>query len=410
MECNYRSTKAIVEKAQKLIENNNRLFDKNMTSACERGKNVCLDSVDSREEQYKKIVEVAKKSLNEEIAILYRDNDSALGLIDQLDRNGVSFKINKPLLNLFDDHVIRDVINYFSFAIDNNSESFFRICNKGILFLTKKQKYYLKKRIDNRKVSLVDAIEEQINYSKNEYINKNKEFINLMKTIAVMKPYDAIELLLENGYNDYIKNKQYDFGKIEILEMLAKEEQTIGSFILRLEYLKDITKSSLETANIILSTIHSSKGMEFDNVYMLDIYDGKFPSEINIDKIQEERRLMYVGITRAKKYLHLFKIHQRNSIFINELFSIKQNNSISLNEKKKVKRINYKKQTVDEKSRQKRYEEVINDDFNGEKPILDSINKRWYKCEVCGIVKEEKEFGSFGGLKENYGTCNECYK
>ena len=129
-----------------------------------------------------------------------------------------------------------------------------------------------------------------------------------------------------------MRKNHLDGGKIEILSILAKQEPDIQRFLDRLVELERlIQKGFYSKANnaVILSTIHSSKGLEYDSVYMVDVYDGRFPSsrpnifsrsKDNADGEQEERRLFYVGITRAKNKLSLFAIKGRESTFIDQLF------------------------------------------------------------------------------------------
>ena len=120
---------------------------------------------------------------------------------------------------------------------------------------------------------------------------------------------------MKYGYEKYLRDKGLDSGKVEILQILAKQEPNIQKFLERLIELENLIRErfdSKEENAIILSTIHSSKGLEYDSVYMVDVFDGRFPSSrTNIfssskdsaEGEQEERRLFYVGITRAKNTL-----------------------------------------------------------------------------------------------------------
>lgn len=177
-----------------------------------------------------------------------------------------------------------------------------------------------------------DAVEGQMQYLKERQRDRADGFRSVMARIAKSKTAEAISILMNGGYEDYLRKNHLDRGKIEILSILAKQEPDIQKFLDRLVELERlIQKGFYSKANnaVILSTIHSSKGLEYDSVYMVDVYDGRFPSsrpnifsrsKDNADGEQEERRLFYVGITRAKNRLSLFGIKGRESAFIDQLF------------------------------------------------------------------------------------------
>jgi DNA helicase-2/ATP-dependent DNA helicase PcrA len=134
------------------------------------------------------------------------------------------------------------------------------------------------------------------------------------------------------GYADYLERQSIDDSKVFILRQIAKREATIESFLNRLEELKTLiqTKENDYTCPFILSTIHSSKGLEYTNVYLIDVTDGVFPESVPIGRTakqmkkeeletyEEERRLFYVGVTRAKNTLTILKAPGTSS-FVNQL-------------------------------------------------------------------------------------------
>ena len=167
--------------------------------------------------------------------------------------------------------------------------------------------------------------------------------------------------------------------------------------------------TSKENNPVILSTIHSSKGKEYEDVYLLDVYDGRFPSSIpnlfsrskdNSDGEQEERRLFYVGITRAKNHLYLFKIKDLPSSFVSELFpDVRENTYRSDEVFRESKRVNCAKCS----------EEILQIIDQQDHKALDSFGRRWVRCEECGEVKLEKDFSSYGGANHiNLGICLDC--
>lgn len=168
------------------------------------------------------------------------------------------------------------------------------------------------------------------------YIKKHIASIRCFsKTISELKgksPSEVIDTIFSNIYGQYCKSNSLDTGKIDILRILARREKTVDSFLKRIEYLKAIMEKDMDSASpdaVTLSTIHSSKGLENDTVYMIDVYDGRFPcsmpnpfetSKDNANGEMEERRLFYVGMTRAKNDLAFFRIKGKNSAYLRELF------------------------------------------------------------------------------------------
>ena len=332
MERNYRSTTQIVEKAQSFISQNKGRYEKNMTAERGDGEAVSLEQVDSREMQYMRLLEIAKTA-DRETAFLYRDNESSVVLIDLFLRNGVPFRLRKPEMNFFGNRVVKDIVAYLSLALnENDTNSFSQICNKGIIYLKNQQKDYAIKNCKYKRISVYDAVEGQMQYLKERQRDRADDFRSVMSRVGKSKASEAISILLNSGYEDYLRKNHLDGGKIEILSILAKQEPDIQRFLDRLVELERlIQKGFYSKANnaVILSTIHSSKGLEYDSVYMVDVYDGRFPSsrpnifsrsKDNADGEQEERRLFYVGITRAKNKLSLFGIKGRESTFIDQLF------------------------------------------------------------------------------------------
>jgi ATP-dependent exoDNAse (exonuclease V) beta subunit len=279
-----------------------------------------------------------------------------------------------------------------------------------------------------------------------------------------MSPSDAIEYVLQQGYQDYMEKKHLDPGKIELLKLLAKHEIDVRSFLERMHYLETRIKNGFESQEgnpVILSTIHSSKGLEYDTVYMVDVYDGRFPSsrpnkfsrsKDNADGEQEERRLFYVGITRAKNHLFFFNIENKHSSFIEELFpSIRAQREAAerrrieearsrLEKEKEEQRQRQREEfeawsremearrLVEEEEREKRLqakkkeqaqrqeqldlkckEEILQIIDQQEYQARDSEGRRWVRCEICGEVKQDKDFASYGGPNHvNLGICAAC--
>lgn len=438
MERNYRSTNQIVEKAQIFISQNKGRYEKNMISERGDGEKVQLIKVSSREEQYLHLLEVAK-SAKTETAFLYRDNESVIVLVDLFLRNQVPFKLRKPEFNFFKTKIVQEIRAHLSLAINEyDAKLLEEVCNKGILFLKHQQRDWAIKNSLNHHKSIYDALEGQMTYLELRYRNRASEFRKVMSRVSKSNPADAISILLEEGYEKHIKDNHYNIGSVDILKTMAKQETTIDGFLRRLQELEQLWEKDFDSDAenpIILSTIHTSKGLEYDTVYMVDVYDGRFPSskrnvfcrsKDGANNEQEERRLFYVGITRAKNKLNLFEIDDTPSSYIDELFP--EHHSQHIEHSKQIcfeklhvypspqakqcslhsRQLKPQKKTAEEDYRI-RYNEVKEKFVQQETPIRDSSDTRWVQCEVCHEIKEGKEFSSYGGTNRvNLGICSKC--
>ena len=157
----------------------------------------------------------------------------------------------------------------------------------------------------------------------------------MIEPLSKMSPADAISSLRDGEYGKYLSEKHTGYGQLEILIALSKDDKTIQDLFTHLDNLeKQLRNKKTENcsdSNIILSTVHSSKGLEYDTVYIIDVFDGMFPMVAPDDvspneqyeTTQEERRLFYVAMTRAKNNLYFYRISNEASQYMDELFPVK---------------------------------------------------------------------------------------
>ena len=396
METNYRSTKEIVKTSADFIEKNIDRYSKKIVSSRGYGAPVLRIPVKNREDQYKFLLELSKKS-GKNTAILYRDNDSAIPLIDLMIRNNIPFNVNKLKGLFFTNRLVSDIKNFMQLAVDQyDTESYMQIYYKCNFGFNKKMAELVCSKAMGRKMTVADALIRQ-NFQQPHMQKNAKEFGKFLSDIASNNPLNALNIIYDR-YESFMTRQNMDYDKFELLQVLASAEKTVGSFLERLYELQLICSDEKPERNngITLSTVHSAKGLEFDSVYITDVFDGTFPSvtlsaaqkdKDEMDCYMEERRLFYVAMTRAKNELAVISISDRKSSFIDEIISSKEADSLA-----------------------RGYAEVKGKFGNQKEIIYDSEGRRWVRCEICGEIKPSTEFTTYGGKNVNCGKCSECYR
>lgn len=330
MEENYRSTKNIVNICNRFIKKNTLRFNKDIFTKNPYIEPIKLVKVKNLEEQYTYLMEQLEGIVDyKNTAILYRNNLSVIGIMEALERKGIPFYIKDFKIKFFDHWLVQDIIDFFLLAQDNsNILAFERIYYKMNGFISKVQLNSIKAlhyedSVFDRLLSLPGL---------NDFYKKNFLSLKLnFKKLSKLKPYEGIDLIEKNlGYGDYLKESHMRFGysmdSLEIilnyLKIIASNTMDLNGFLARLKYLEYLCSHSKDNREgLTLSTVHSAKGLEFDRVYMIDLIDGEFPNGSSIDSfnkgdiapLEEERRLFYVGMTRAKSYLTLITYINKNN-------------------------------------------------------------------------------------------------
>ena len=327
MEENYRSTPEIVDLANSFVSKNENRREKTIKATRSNGAPVFLVQCLDRESQYDILLEIAK-TCDRETAILFRNNECALPLIDLFEKHGVLYNRRKQDDLFFAYKVVTDIQDILRFALDPlNSEIFMRIYYKFGIPISKKAATEACRR---SAMSGKPILKELLSVPDIKGLTKDS-VIDLMNA-AIKIQTDSAPIALRRvwesmNYSRFVEQRSLDRGKYFILCMLARDSESVQSYLEKLESLKSSAASHQDSADarVILSTIHSSKGLEYDRVFLLDIIDGILPS-IPKDELEtpdekknyeEERRLYYVAMTRAKNELYLFKFNADSS-FINE--------------------------------------------------------------------------------------------
>ncbi|MCF6464796.1 ATP-dependent helicase [Clostridium sp. Cult2] len=329
MEQNYRSSKNIVSLSNKFIKKNTLRYNKNVFTENQYIEPINIVKVNNLEEEYQYIIEQLKEINNHnDTAILFRNNISAIGIIESLERNNIPFYMKDANIKFFNHWLVQDIINFFLLSYDNTDiQSFEKIYFKMNGFISKKQINYIKTLNSNKSVfDRLLSLPGIKGFYKNNFLDLKLNF----KRLSKLKPYEGIYHIEKKlGYEDYLRESCMKFGHtmdslrtiLEYLKIIAYRTVDLKKFIRRLKYLEYLCIQSKNVREgITLSTVHSAKGLEFKRVYIIDLIDGDFPTinsidafkKGNIESLEEERRLFYVGMTRAKKHLTLITYINRN--------------------------------------------------------------------------------------------------
>lgn len=316
METNYRSDRNIVSAANQFIKLNTRRLDKNMRAQSQKDGAIVVTCIDRMEQQAELLLErIRNQKPDESLAILYRNNDSAIPLINLLQMNGIQVQTRDATGTFMTNYVIRDLLDFMLLALNPADTTAFR-------HLYYKMGLYMKGVTAKR---IIEAVEEgecrnvfsaAMKFAGGKgYAWKIECLPRDFSDLAKKKPAEAIDYIL--FMLDYWSNwltKKIDAGaseqfislRISILKMVAEKYSTIPDF---LAALKNITEyKGCEDSNVTVTTIHSSKGLEFDKVILIDMVSGIIPGDSDdrdAEDDEEDARAFYVGATRARHELEI---------------------------------------------------------------------------------------------------------
>lgn len=331
LEQNYRSTQTILDAANSVIRHNKGRKEKTLWTANEVGEKIAFHQyLNEYDEAYQVVDEIARnvsrgKAHYNDYAILYRTNAQSRVLEEKFVARSIPYKIVGGV-NFYQRREIKDILAYLK-TIDNGRDDLAvrRIINVpkrgiGLTTMNRALEYG-----EAREMSLFDALECCEDIPKiGKTAEKIKGFVNMIEVFRAQSEYITLAELLTNILEEtgYIKELEAEDsevaqGRIENIDELMnkivayeeeEEEPTLSGFLENVALVSDIDSLNEAEDYVMLMTLHSAKGLEFPYVYMCGMEDGLFPSYMTIvnddpEEIEEERRLCYVGITRAKKKL-----------------------------------------------------------------------------------------------------------
>lgn len=338
LEQNYRSTKRILEAANGVIQNNSSRKEKNLWTDNQEGEKLLLHvASDDRDEAFFIMNQMKELRLEGmeygQMAVLYRTNAQSRGLEEMLLKSNIPYKMVGGT-KFYERKEIKDVLAYLRLIANPNEDiSFVRVVNepkRGIGAATIDK---LGDFADMQGVSLMEAIRDiELSGIAPRIATKLTEFRQLMVDLRQMADYLSIselveEVLKKTGYEEMLKIEKTLEAEsrlenlqefLSVAQNFEKEsdEQTLVAFLTDLTLVSDL--DSLEEVDelhqVTLMTLHSAKGLEFPIVFLIGMEEGLFPHSRALndeEEMEEERRLAYVGITRAEKRLYLTRAQSR---------------------------------------------------------------------------------------------------
>ncbi len=342
---NYRSSKNIVNASYSFISNNINRYDKDIFTRNPYKSPVKILKFKSILDQYGFIIDEINNNLDKSMAVLYRNNLSSIGLIYFLTKKNYKFYMRDLKLKFFNHWLLKDIFNFIDFSRKpTDVQLYSKIYYKKKGYISKKMVAWAYTHPSSRSV-----FSNLLSYPglSEFYKTRIRELELDFKKISNLNIKDAIDYIVFNlNYHDYIKENSNRLGytyetimqMIFYLKLIAEDVKSVDEFRSKLTNLEKIIKdSSKEKSNLLLSTIHGAKGLEFDKVIMIDLINGQFPSSSSLDlknggnifDFEEERRLFYVGMTRAKEELTLTCYNVLDSTFVKQSEFIDELNKIN---------------------------------------------------------------------------------
>lgn len=329
---NYRSNKNIIESSKKVISFNKERNKKDIQWYKDKDGIILCKGVYDERIQGDEISEKIRDFYNKpsyrykENIVLYRTNMEAMSVIDSFIRNKIPFTLLDKEYNFFNHFICKDLLSYLSLAVNPyDREAFINIINKPFRYVSKTSIAYIREYKYEKDTFDILIEKDDTPQFQRKKLDELKRDFNYIKKSSLSSGIQYI--VTDMGYIDYLKTYTERFGgNIEDLEEIVEEfKMSASSFKTIFEFFEHVdevgkkieeSKRNKTEDRVLLSTIHGVKGMEFKNVFLINCNEDTIPhSSSKEENIEEERRLFYVGITRAIDNLFLFVPKMRKGKF-----------------------------------------------------------------------------------------------
>ena len=315
---NYRSKNNIVEVSKRLIDKNENRNEKEIISYCDSHGIVHYSTPYNEYMQGEEIAKYIKENYQgtyADNAVLYRTNMESRSMIDILTKRKIPFVLLDKGYNFFNHFICKDLINYLKLSIDQYDKNAFAwIINKPFRYISKENLGYINSYQEHKSpFDILINKKDMPPFQCKKIDDLRKEILYLNK----MSLGSAIQYIISTmGYIDYLREYANKYGQslddledvLEEFKGAAEGFKTITEFLIHVNNVEEQIESSKAVEDgVILSTIHGVKGMEFNNVYIINCNEEVIPHKSSMEEnIEEERRLFYVAITRAINNLYVF--------------------------------------------------------------------------------------------------------
>ena len=336
LDVNYRSTPNILQPALQVIAHNKVRFPKKIDTVKEGGSKIQLrEYKDAQAESEALAIEIKEKiatgMIPEQIGVLFRIHSDARTLVEHLIARKIPFRMKEQLPNIYQHFIGRDINAYFQMALGSRSR-------KHFLQIMNRPKRYISRECLEQDEMTFEMLHDF--YEDKEWMLEYLERWEWdLDTLAKMAPYAAILYLRKKiGYDEFLReyhtgNKEQVEEYFDLLQEIQERSKPFSTLEEWLAHVEDYTKTMEERERVYnpapegvrLMTIHASKGLEFETVYIITTNEGHIPYKKAVKHLEEERRLFYVAMTRAKEELKVSYLTEKNgkdlspSRFIEEL-------------------------------------------------------------------------------------------
>lgn len=335
---NYRSTANIVRNSLKVIGHNEKRFEKDLRAERDNGACLHVQEVRDPNEEAQYILDEIEKQTEagvrpEDIAVLFRIHTDARPVVEALLERRISFQMKEHLPNLYNHFIAKDIQAYFRMALgERKRQDFLQVMNRP-------KRYIGRDSIAGSEVSFEEM--RKFYCDKEWMMNRIDQFEWDVKMLRKMAPYAAIQYIRKRiGYDDFLKDYAltHNVNKADLFEVLSEIEEAAKPYASLEEWfghVQEYTEAlrlkerqrSLKQDGVRLMTIHAAKGLEFDTVFLIEANEGRIPYKKakTEQETEEERRLFYVAMTRAKEVLKICYVKTKNgketspSRFVEEL-------------------------------------------------------------------------------------------